>query len=186
MLMQPELSHWNPRNAFSSPESRAYYRAELEGVLRMLANHPSFVMLTLGNELHMGGDGQAFADSLLDLARSIDPTRLYAAGSNNHYGAKGPNPTDDFYAACCCRAHALRATSSPMTGWLNERSPDLRTDYAPAMRAIRSCSDQPAVSFEVGQYEVLPDFNELAAFQGVTRPDNLRLIRDRFVEDNQS
>ena len=179
MLMQPELSHWNPRNAFSSPESRAYYRAELEGVLRMLANHPSFVMLTLGNELHMDGDGQAFADSLLALARGIDPTRLYAAGSNNHYGAKGPHPADDFYAACCCRAHALRATSSPMTGWLNERCPDLRTDYAPAMRAIRACSDQPAVSFEVGQYEVLPDFGELAAFQGVTRPDNLRLIRDR-------
>lgn len=179
MLMQPELSHWNPRRAFSSPESRAYYRAELEGVLRMLANHPSFVMLTLGNELHMGGDGQAFADSLLALARGIDPTRLYAAGSNNHYGVKGPNPADGFYAACCCRAHALRATSSPMTGWLNERPPDLRTDYAPAMRAIRSCSDQPAVSFEVGQYEVLPDFDELAAFQGVTRPDNLRLIRSR-------
>ena len=179
MLMQPELSHWNPRNAFSSPESRAYYRAELEGVLCMLANHPSFVMLTLGNELHMDADGQAFADSLLALARSIDPTRLYAAGSNNHYGAKGPNPADDFYAACCCRAHALRATSSPMTGWLNERCPDLRTDYAPAMRAIRAVSDQPVLSFEVGQYEVLPDFDELAAFRGVTRPDNLRLIRSR-------
>ena len=179
MLMQPELSHWNPRNAFSSPESRAYYRAELEGVLRMLANHPSFVMLTLGNELHMNEDGQAFADSLLALARSIDPTRLYAAGSNNHYGARGPHPADDFYAACCCRAHALRATSSPMTGWLNERCPDLRTDYAPAMRAIRAVSDQPVLSFEVGQYEVLPDFDELAAFRGVTRPDNLRLIRSR-------
>ncbi|MGN0773246.1 MAG: glycoside hydrolase family 2 TIM barrel-domain containing protein [Candidatus Ventricola sp.] len=179
MLMQPELSHWNPRNAFSSPESRAYYRAELEGVLRMLANHPSFVMLTLGNELHMDEEGQAFADSLLALARSVDPTRLYAAGSNNHYGAKGPNPADDFYAACCCREHALRATSSPMTGWLNERSPDLRTDYAPAMRAIRAGSGQPAVSFEVGQYEVLPDFDELAEFRGVTRPDNLRLIRGK-------
>lgn len=179
MLMQPELSHWNPRNAFSSPESRAYYRAELEGVLRMLANHPSFVMLTLGNELHMNEDGQAFADSLLALARSIDPTRLYAAGSNNHYGARGPHPADDFYAACCCRAHALRATSSPMTGWLNERCPDLRTDYAPAMRAIRAVSDQPVLSFEVGQYEVLPDFDELAAFRGVTRPDNLQLIRSR-------
>ena len=66
-----------------------------------------------------------------------------------------------------------------MTGWLNERCPDLRTDYAPAMRAIRAVSDQPVLSFEVGQYEVLPDFDELAAFRGVTRPDNLRLIRSR-------
>lgn len=179
MLIQAELSHWNPRHAFSSPESRAYYRSELEAVLRTYANHPSLVLLSLGNELHMDEDGQAYADALLDLARSLDSTRLYAAGSNNHYGAKGPNPADDFYTSCCCREHALRATSSPMVGWLNERSPDLRTDYAPAMRAVRACSDQPVLSFEVGQYEVLPDFDELQAFQGVTRPDNLSLIRSR-------
>ena len=179
MLMQPELSHWNPRKAFSSPESRAYYRAELEGVLRMLANHPSFVMLSLGNELHMDESGQAFADSLLALARETDSTRLYAAGSNNHYGARGENPADDFYTSFCYREHDLRATSSPMIGWLNESYPDWRTDYAPAMRAIRAACAQPVISFEVGQYEILPDFDELACFGGVTLPNNLRLIRDK-------
>ncbi len=179
MLMQPELSHWNPRNAFESEESRAYYRAELEGILRMLANHPSFVMLSFGNELHMGIGGQAYADSLLALARSIDPTRLYASGSNNHYGQKGENPADDYYTSFCYHAHDMRATSSPMTGWLNERYPDLRTDYAPAMAEIRKACDQPVVSFEVGQYEILPDFDELADFNGVTVPDNLRLIKEK-------
>ena len=179
MLMQPELSHWNPRNAFSSAESRAYYRAELEGILRMLGNHPSFVMLSFGNELHMSDDGQAYADSLLALARQMDDTRLYASGSNNHYGAKGENPADDFYTSFCYRGHDLRATSSPMVGWLNERYPDLRTDYAPAISAIREKCDQPVISFEVGQYEVLPDFDELDDFGGVTVPDNLALIRDK-------
>ncbi|MBR4039905.1 MAG: hypothetical protein IKJ11_07390 [Clostridia bacterium] len=179
MLMQPELSHWNPRNAFSSPESQAYYRAELEGMLRMLCNHPSFVMLSFGNELHMGDDGQAYADSLLALAREIDDTRLYASGSNNHYGKKGENRADDFYTADSYMGHALRATSSTMTGWLNERYPDLRTDYAPAIKAIRERCDQPVVSFEVGQYEILPDFDELNDFKGVTKPDNLSLIRKK-------
>ncbi len=181
MLMQPELSHWNPRDAFASGESRAYYRAELEGVLRMLANHPSFVMLSLGNELHMGEGGQAYADELLALARTLDATRLYASGSNNHYGAKGENPADDFYTSACYRAHALRATSSPMVGWLNEQQPDWRTDYAAAMRAIRESSRQPVISFEVGQYEVLPDFAQLEEFTGVTRPDNLMRVRDRVL-----
>lgn len=179
MMMQPELSHWNPRNAFESEASRAYYRAELEGILRMLANHPSFVMLSFGNELHMGEGGQAYADSLLALARETDPTRLYASGSNNHYGAKGENPADDYYTSFCYQGHDLRATSSPMTGWLNERYPDLRTDYAPAMAAIRKACDQPVISFEVGQYEILPDFDELDDFHGVTVPDNLRLIREK-------
>lgn len=179
MLMQPELSHWNPRNAFSSPESRRYFRAELEGILRMLGNHPSFVMLSFGNELHMTDDGQAYADDLLAFARSIDPTRLYASGSNNHYGAKGENPADDIYTSFRYHEHDLRATSSPMVGWLNEKYPDFRTDYAPAMRAIRENCDQPVISFEVGQYEILPDFGQLADFKGVTLPDNLRLIRDK-------
>ncbi len=182
MLMQPELSHWNPRHAFSSPESQAYYRAELEGILRMLANHPSFVMLSFGNELHMDETGQTYANSLLAHARGLDPTRLYAAGSNNHYGAKGENPADDFYSSFCYKAHDLRATSSPIIGWLNERYPDLRTDYAPAMRAIRTACDQPVISFEVGQYEILPDFDELNDFKGVTRPDNLQLIRRKVAQ----
>lgn len=179
MLMQPELSHWNPRNAFSSPESQAYYRAELEGILRMFGNHPSFVMLSFGNELHMSDDGQAYADSLLALARQIDDTRLYASGSNNHYGAKGENPADDFYTSFCYRGHDLRATSSPMIGWLNERYPDLCTDYSSAVSAIRKRCDQPVVSFEVGQYEILPDFDELNDFSGVTVPANITLICDK-------
>ena len=176
MMMQPELSHWNPRTAFHSPQSQVYYRAELVGILRMLANHPSFIALSLGNELHMDSDGQAFADSLLALARKLDPTRLYAAGSNNHYGAKGENPADDFYTSFCYHAHDLRAISSPMIGWLNENYPDMRTDYAPAMREIRSCCSQPVISFEVGQYEILPDFSQLNDFHGVTLPKNLELI----------
>ena len=177
MLMQPELSHWNPRCAFQSPESRAYYRAELEGIMRMLANHPSFVALSFGNELHMGESGQAYADALLTLAREQDSTRLYACGSNNHYGAKGENPADDYYTSFCYRQHDLRATSSPMIGWLNERYPDWRTDYTPAIHAIRENSDQPVISFEVGQYEILPDFDELNDFHGAVLPQNLRLIQ---------
>ena len=33
MMMQPELSHWNPKDAFESEESYLYYRAELRGIL---------------------------------------------------------------------------------------------------------------------------------------------------------
>ena len=51
ILMQPELSHWNPKNTFSSNDTCMYYRGEQKQILRMLANHPSFVMLSLGNEI---------------------------------------------------------------------------------------------------------------------------------------
>ena len=49
MLMQPELSHWDPEDAFGTPEARGYYETEAKQILRHLANHPSFVMFSFGN-----------------------------------------------------------------------------------------------------------------------------------------
>lgn len=189
MLMQPELSHWNPRDAFLSAESFSYYRAELRQLLLTLANHPSFVMLTFGNELHTSEEGHRRMDELLDLARAIDPTRLYARGSNEHYGAIGCGEKGDFYTSQKYYEHDLRAsfagfpeTPGGIQGYLNHQYPNAKTDYSPAMRAVRERYGKPVFSFEVGQYEVLPDFRELAKFRGVTDPANYRLIRDRVRE----
>ena len=48
ILMQPELSHWNPRTAFEDEKSWAYYQLELRQILLSYGNHPSFVMLSFG------------------------------------------------------------------------------------------------------------------------------------------
>lgn len=182
MLMQPELSHWDAESAFSSEESRKYYWDELMQVLRMLANHPSFVMLTLGNELHADESGHNYMTKLLNQARDFDHTRLYANGSNTHYGQAGHDEASDFYTAMAYFDKDLRATSNDMRGWLNETYPDLRTSYAPAMTALREKTEQPICSFEIGQYEVLPDFDELDSFRGVTDPANLCVFHDRAKE----
>lgn len=76
----------------------------------------------------------------------------------------------------------LRATSGDMQGWLNQKYPDFRTDYIKPMRALRCKTNQPVFSFEVGQYEVLPDFDELPEYKGVTEPANLRTFRQWVIE----
>ena len=182
MLMQPELSHWNPKNAFASPESRAFYHDELLSILRSLANHPSFVMLTLGNELWTDEAGRAFMSALLEEAKAYDPTRLYAEGSNNFYGNRGCDPASDFYASHNFHEHMLRATSANMEGWLNHAYPDGRTDFEDVMAKLRETYAGPVFAHEVGQYEVLPDFDELADFRGVTVPANYEIIRDRVKD----
>ncbi len=182
MLMQPELSYWDPKDAFGSAESRAYYRLELLSILRALANHPSFVMLTLGNELHASEAGHAFMTELLAEARRTDGTRLYANGSNVHYGHLGCDPASDFYTSSNYYNEKIRATGANMTGWLNQRYPDFRTDYGETLARLHRDWYGPVFSFEVGQYEVLPDFDELADFQGVTRPDNYETVRNRVRE----
>ena len=182
MLMQPELSHWNPKTALESAESEQYYRAELLETVRWLGNHPSFVMMTLGNELWAGDAGHARMNELLAAARQLDPTRLYANASNAHYGGLGCDPQSDFYTADKFFSHFLRGCGSGMAGFINRDAPSAARDYAQAMAAIRKTYQKPVFSFEVGQYEVLPDFGELNMFHGVTRPDNLSLIQKRAGE----
>ena len=180
MLMQPELSHWDPKDAFATEEARGYYAVEARQVLRHLANHPSFVMLSFGNELHFRDEFQPYVDCLLRELREMDPTRLYASGSNAFYGSKGPNPSDDFYTSCEDRGQMLRAISANFQGWLNQSSPSTCTDYSEAMTCLRKDSAQPVFSFEVGQYEVLPDFSEIREYSGVTIPGNLLQMKKKM------
>ena len=190
MLMQPELSHWDPEHAFEAEASYAYYRQELIETLRLLAPHPSFVMLTLGNELHCNESGQARMTELLRAAKAFLPDRLYAWGSNAFYGRKGCDEESDFYTSQNFGSFQMRAISAGMDrehpgekarikGYLNNKYPDARTNYGEGMAALRRQVAVPMFSFEVGQYEVLPDFNELQQFHGVTEPVNLRIIQRR-------
>ena len=182
MLMQPELSHWNPETAFESDESLAYYTGELRQALRLLANHPSFVMLTLGNELASGELGHRRMEDLLSMAHAMDATRLFACGSNTHYGWYGYQGGSDFYTSSSLREHELRAAFSNMEGYLNRRYPNARNNYEAAMDVLRKDCRKPVFSFEVGQYEVLPDFREIADFRGVTRAVNYALIREQVEQ----
>ena len=182
MLMQPELSHWNPNTAFEDEESWNYYRLELEQILYTYANHPSLVMLTFGNELQTKELGVQRMNELLALAKSIDTTRRYAIGSNNFYGAQGTDPYSDFYTSSNYYDAKIRGTSSPMTGHINECYPNARTDYSKGMEKLRKVYSGPVFSFEVGQYEVLPDFDEIEDFHGVTLPNNLIHIKQQVIK----
>ena len=185
MLMQPELSHWDPVHAFEAPESFAYYQTELKQVILTLANHPSFVMLTFGNELAAGPVGHARMDSMLALAHELDPTRLYANSSNAHYGDRGIDPESDFFASQKYFGHDLRGTHAgggedgALQGYINNRYPDAAQNYDASMAEIRKVYQKPVFSFEVGQFEVLPDFHELESFRGISDPANLRLVQER-------
>lgn len=212
MLMQPELSHWDPLSAFESDESYQYYRGELEEIILNLANHPSFVMLTFGNELCTGPLGHQRMDQLLSQAHQLDSTRLYANGSNVHYGLAGADPASDFYTtatyvdpeldladiaihddqgvtmAQATREYPIRATfartdgqsGERIEGFINNDYPSAQHNYDRAVEKIREKYHGPIFSFEVGQFEVLPDFAEITAFEGVTIPTNFQAVERRM------
>lgn len=182
MLMQPELSHWNPDDAFESDESFLYYQTELSAILKMLANHPSFVMLTFGNELQTHEKGLQRMEELLKAARRTDPTRLYANASNPFYGSRGFDPNSDFYTATNHFKAALRGIFAGMKGYINESYPSAARNFDQTMKEMRQEFSKPVFGFEVGQFEVLPDFDELEDFHGVCEPVNYQKIQERVAE----
>ncbi len=199
ILLQPELSHWNPKDAFSTEKSREYYKKELKQIITCYNNHPSFVMMTLGNELFADEAGHAFMDELMDYARSLDPTRLYANGSNVHYGEAGCDEKSDFYESQSFKDHSLRGTSAgepsgehadkkntkePLSirGCINNEYPNGKRNFQDSMKAIRKEYRKPVIGFETGQYEVLPYFEEIDEFKGVTRAYNYQAIKDKAEE----
>lgn len=205
MMMQPELSHWNPKNALEQEDSFAYYQMEMRQILRTLANHPSFVMLTWGNELWTGKVGHERMSLMIREAKAMDGTRLYANGSNVHYGTAGCDEDSDFYTSQKYYGEPLRGTFAGMPdmpeekegeeqapvqdfsgkvsvkiqGYINNRYPSAKTSYEESMRKLREAYKKPVFSFEVGQFEVLPYFEELEDFHGISEPANLRLIQEK-------
>lgn len=187
MLMQPELSQWNPKNALETEESVVYYTRELTQIIKMLANHPSFVMLTLGNELSNGEVGVANMDKLVNLARELDDTRLYANGSNTHYGERGCDANSDFaqsqrYFGADLRGIFAAVSEEGIEGFINKEYPNACHDYNDSMALLRKDYQKPVFSFEVGQFEVLPDFDELKDFKGITDPVNYKLIKEKVEQ----
>ena len=183
--MQPELPCWNPRNAFETDDRWSFYTDELRQTLRFLANHPSFVMLTFGNELCANAPGHLRMREMLKMAREIDGTRRYANASNPHYGNLGCDPDSDFYTSQSFESLPLRGSFAGMHGRICEAYPSEDWDYTEGMKRLRATYDGPVVSFEVGQYEILPDLNEISQFQGVTRADNLLAVRHRAAHAGQ-
>ncbi len=189
IMMQPELSCWNHESAFESDEAFNYYRDELTELLYHYANHPSFVALTLGNELQCDKSMISRMGELLDIARSIDRTRLYAIGSNNWYGQNGVDEYSDFYTSSNYYKHDLRGIFAAgegenLNGCINGMYPNNTHNFENAMSALREDTRIPVFGFEVGQFEVLPDFAQITDYHGVTRANNIALVKELAAKNN--
>ena len=74
-----------------------FLKREGDMLLEHFGNHPSFMMLGLGNELDAEID---VVREWLDDFRNQDNRHLYCFGSNNNLGWKGPQDGEDFFVTC--------------------------------------------------------------------------------------
>ena len=99
IYMQPELPFWG---TFNGPEDEGYQKEaqeflEAEGfrMLEAFSNHPSYCMMSMGNELW--GNAAAL-DVLLAKYKAYRPHVLFTQGSNNFQWVPNIQPHDDFFS----------------------------------------------------------------------------------------
>ena len=171
----PFWGEWTPAIAQAlAPEG--------EAILRACGHHPSFVLLTLGNEHR--GDRTARA-GLVARLRALDPSRLYAEGANNDLEKPSLAPADDCWITARLPAadgsgrhlnvRGAHATPDRADGHLQTGPGGTRTDY----RAAIGVSPLPVVSHEIGQYSCYPRYTEIDRYTGVFAAHNLVRFRAR-------
>jgi len=177
IYLQPELYNGN----YLNENSLTYTRAEALRILSAYANHPSFVMLSLGNEMSPGREIRA---RLIAELRQADPTRLYAQGSNNEFSHPKLAAGDDYWTTARTVGdsadHAVRgsfAHADLPLGHIQRLRPATTYDYCEAIKGV----PVPVIGHEVGQFEVFPDFRELPQYTGVQKPWNLETFRRRLL-----
>ena len=166
LYLQVELPDW-ARN-IGEPEMNRFLKDEYDRIIREYGNHPSFCMLTCGNELDRGYD---WLNAMLRYMKKADPRHIYANSSYSMgTGHKGyPEPEDQFMVASRTYLGQIRGQD-----YIDSRSPDFTQDFS----AYTADFDVPLISHEVGQYSVFPHLAEIDKYTGVLDPLNFKGIRN--------
>ena len=174
IYMEPELPNWAN---FGEPNHDRFCEAEGERLLKTFGNHPSFVMLALGNEL--SGKQELMAPVVRHF-RQLDSRHLYAQGTNNWFGMVDPN--DDFWVSWQVRWQKIRgsygAVDTPL-GHIQVGPPGTEKDYTREIKGVTV----PVISTEIGQYQVYPDYREIEKYTGVVRARNFEIFRDHLKQN---
>lgn len=183
MYLQPEMPYWGGINE-SQKDVMNFFFKEGKAILDTYASHPSFVMFALGNEL--SGTDTAMR-TIVDSYRNKYPDILYSFGSNNHLGREGWKEGENFLTTCRVGQDrdsgydnhvrsSFAFADAREGGILNGVLPSTRSNYR---QAIKECP-LPVIGHETGQFQIYPDFREIAKYTGVLKPWNLEVFRKRL------
>ncbi len=188
MYLAPELPNW----ANFDMKNRAHNEFQIkegQAILDSYGNHPSFVMMTLGNE---GGGDAALMNQIVAGFRHKDDRHLYAQGSNNFFWNAVQQPGDDFWVTMRTGPEndqystdtrgAFSFADSKGGGFINARPASSDMTYNEAVKN----ADIPVVGHEVGQFQSYPDFNETIKYKGVLEARNFQLFKDRLEKAGMS
>ena len=172
VYLQIELPLWVGKIGAVGDEKRAnWIHSEAVRILTRYGNHPSILMMSLGNEL----EGEfSYLEPLVQELQKLDPRRLYTISSNRLYAhipanagkPGGPILADDFKVERLLNG-GLRGQS-----YFNAE-PNTVTQFSGALKG----EPLPVITHEAGQWCVFPNLAEIPKYTGVLRPVNLEAIQ---------
>ena len=164
--LQVELPNWSLTVGKDTATNRFLYQ-EFDRIIAAYGNHPSFCMLSAGNELQP--DFQ-FLNAFVGYMKRQDNRHLYATTTFTFEQGHGtqPEPEDDFFVTQWTDKGWIRGQ-----GVFDAEEPNFNKDYRKAAEGIKV----PLISHEIGQYSVYPDMKEIGNYTGTLEPLNLKAIQ---------
>lgn len=172
IYLQIECSSWASTDAVigdGRPLDEYIYK-ESERMVKTYGNHPSFVMMTYGNE-PSGKNHVTYLTKFVNFWKVKDTRRLYTTGAGWPVVDQSDyNNTPD---------PRIQRWGEGLNSILNGRKPSTTYDWSD----IISKWKQPSVSHEIGQWCVYPDFKEMKKYTGILKPKNFEIFQDRLKEN---
>ncbi len=143
---------------------------ETDRILKYYGNHPSFLLMTHGNEPG-GKNANAYLAKYVEHFKAKDPRRLWTSGSG------WPQlPENQFHVTPDPR---IQAWGEGLKSRINSRPPETTTDYRDYIAARKV----PVISHEIGQWCVYPNFAEIPKYTGYLKPKNFEIFRDLLAKN---
>jgi hypothetical protein len=141
--------------------------AEADRILAAYGNHPSFVLMSSGNE--PSGEHRRYLAEWVEHYKKRDSRRLYTSASG------WPQLSENqFHLAPDPR---VQAWGAGLRSRINARPPETTTDYRNYIQARKV----PVISHEIGQWCVYPNFEEVSRYTGYLKPKNFEIFRDSLA-----
>nr|WP_321356253.1 sugar-binding domain-containing protein [uncultured Draconibacterium sp.] len=145
-----------------------YVWEESKRIVKEYGNHPSFVMMTYGNEPG-GAEYTAYLTKFVNYWKKEDARRQYtsAAGwpvidANQYHNIPGPR---------------VQGWAEELRSIINAEAPKANYDWLKKLPG----DGKPVVSHEIGQWCVYPNFKEIEKYTGVLKAKNFELFRESLT-----
>ncbi|HHE74576.1 MAG TPA: hypothetical protein ENL37_05770, partial [Desulfobacteraceae bacterium] len=166
IILETELPFWGLTGV--NKEMDAYLSRELDRILDEYGNHPSFVMMCMGNELNVRGGDFDVVQGWVEHGQKEDRRHLYTASTSLF---KKLRPTDEYLVVT-----RMRQIHSEGTDW----------DHWNTLNEYYDGKGIPApvISHELGQWCTYPDFREIDKYTGVFRAENFNIFKESLEQNH--